>query len=328
MRKMRFSFFTKKKKKPKFTVAFYNLENLFDPEDHAQTLDEDFTPNGFKKWTPQRYHRKLGKLARTIGEIGKEHCGYSPILVGVAEVENGRVIQDLLQTDPLRDMDYDYVHYESPDERGIDTALIYRTKYFKIFHSEPLPLLLQNEEGQRDTTRDILYIHGTLNEEEVHVFVNHWPSRRAGTEETAHKRIQAAEVVKRKIQELHQVHVNPNVLVMGDFNDDPKSQSIQSLLTGSPLINPMEQLHMPKERGSSNYKRKWSLFDQIMVSHSFLNYNQGTHSFDGAHIFDHVFLMESEGKYKGSPFRTYAGEKYLGGYSDHFPVYVILTFNP
>lgn len=325
---MRFSLFPKKRKKPKFTVAFYNLENLFDPEDHTHTLDGDFTPNGPKKWTPERYQRKLGKLANTITKIGLEHHGHSPILVGVAEVENGRVLQDLLRTAPLSDIDYAYVHFESPDERGIDTALIYRTKYFEVLHAEPLPLLVHNEAGIRDSTRDILYIHGRLNKEEVHVFVNHWPSRREGTQETAHKRMVAAQVVKDKMAQLQLAQGTANILVMGDFNDDPNAHSIQALLQESPLFNPMERLHVPKEKGSSNYRRKWSLFDQILISHSFFDHARGTHTFDGAHIFDPTFLMENEGKHKGSPFRTYAGEKYLGGYSDHFPVYVILTYNP
>jgi len=309
-------------------VAFYNLENLFDPEDHAQTLDGDFTPNGHKKWTPERYGRKLEKLATTITKIGMEHHGHAPILIGVAEVENGRVLQDLLRTAPLDGIDYDYIHYESPDERGIDTALIYRSNYFTVLQSEALPLLVHNDQGIRDTTRDILYIHGTLNQEEVHIFVNHWPSRREGTEQTAYKRMRAAKVVREKMAQIQRAQGNVNVLVMGDFNDDPSAESIQALLEESPLYNPMEQLHVPKEKGSSNYRRKWSLFDQILISHSFFDHARGTHSFDGAHIFDPTFLMESEGKYKGNPFRTYAGERYLGGYSDHFPVYVILTYNP
>ncbi len=325
---MRFPFFKIKSKKYLYTIAFYNLENLFDAEDDERTLDEDFTPKGFKQWTPKRYAHKLAKLARTIFEIGKEDNKYPPVLLGISEAENERVIQDLIQTAPLDGLNYGYVHYESPDERGIDTALLYNPNYFKVLFSEPLPLLVDNLNGQRDTTRDILYVKGTLNNETVHVFVNHWPSRRDGGDVTEYKRISAAKVIKEKMQHIAEEELSPNYIVMGDFNDDPSSKSIQTMLEDTSLYNPMEKLHFPKQRGSANYKNSWSLFDQIIISHSFLNYQKGTHSFSKADIFDDSFLREKTGKYKGNPHRTYAGSKYLGGYSDHFPVYAILKFNP
>lgn len=325
---MRFPFFKRKSKDHLYTVAFYNLENLFDAEDDKHTLDDDFTPTGFKEWTVERYESKLKKLARTIVAIGKNENKYPPVLVGVSEVENQRVIRALLDTAPLDKLNYRYVHYESPDERGIDTALMYNPKYFKMSSSEALPLLVDNLNGDRDTTRDILYVKGTLNNETVHVFVNHWPSRRDGGDVTEYKRLVAATVIKEKIKEIASTDADANFMVMGDFNDDPTSKSIQSLLEDTTLYNPMEQLHFPKQRGSANYKKTWSLFDQIIISHNFLNYQKGTHSFSKANIFDEAFLKEKSGKYKGSPHRTYAGSKYLGGYSDHFPVYVVLKFNP
>ncbi|MFS4415363.1 endonuclease [Maribacter sp. 2307ULW6-5] len=325
---MRFPFFKRKQKKPKFTVAFYNLENLFDAEDDAHTLDDDFTPNGFKRWTTERYQKKLGQLARTLVRIGADGHGHIPVMVGVAEVENHKVLKDLLATPPLDQTDYQYVHYESPDERGIDTGLIFRSRFFQLLHSEPLPLMVENNNGERDTTRDILYVKGKLNGELIHLFVNHWPSRRQGSEETEHKRIAAAEVVKDKIKGIEAQWPHANIIVMGDFNDDPNSKSIQTLLAGTSLFNPMEKLHRPKKKGSSHYKKQWNLFDQLLLSHSFFNYEKGTHSFDSAHIFDDASLMERKGKYKGSPYRTYVGKKYLGGYSDHFPVYLVLGFNP
>lgn len=134
---MRFSFFKKRKKKPKFTLAFYNLENLFDPGDHAHTLDNDFTPDGCKEWTPERYKDKLQKLARTISRIGATAHGHPPVLVGLAEVENDRVIKDLLRTAPLAELGYGYVHYESPDERGIDTALSIESATLRHYVRKP-----------------------------------------------------------------------------------------------------------------------------------------------------------------------------------------------
>jgi len=323
---MNFSFFKKKKGKSIFTIGFYNLENLFDTIDDPNTLDDDFTPTGFKKWSMKRYKRKLYKLAKTISEIGDKSTKNPPVLLGIAEVENENVVKDLINAEPLRNIDYGYVHYDSPDERGIDTALIYRKSNFEVLYSEPITLMIFEKDGKRDTTRDILYVKGKLNEEEVHIFVNHWPSRRDGSEETSDKRVKAAETIKKYMEKIDAQTDDPNYIVMGDFNDGPDSESIKSLMECGHLYNPMEKLLSP-ERGSANYKKTWMLFDQIMVSHNLLNYEKGTHSFAHANIFDKGFLREFKGKFKGSPYRTYAGRKYIGGYSDHFPVYIQLTYN-
>src|SRR5690606_26606288 len=178
-----------------YTVAFYNLENLFDTVLDTDTLDLDFTPNGIRQWTPKRYKKKLKRLARTINEIGLDSSGKPPVLEGIAEVEKGSVIQELLETPPLKAINYNYVHYESPDERGIDTALIYNEDYFQVLDSKPIPLIVHNDRGDRDTTRDILYVKGALNGETIHLFVNHWPSKRTGDEETDYKRIEAAHTI-------------------------------------------------------------------------------------------------------------------------------------
>ncbi len=323
---MVFSFFKRKKANNLYTIGFYNLENLFDTHDDPNTLDDDFTPKGLKNWTMKRYKRKLYKLAKTISEVGDEDTKRPPVLMGIAEVENKKVIEDLIAAEPLRDINYGYVHYDSPDERGIDTGLIYHKEYFEVLHSEPITLLIFEEDGRRDTTRDILYVKGLLNKEEVHIFINHWPSRRDGDQETSFKRIQAAETILEFMKDIAAEIVNPNYIIMGDFNDGPNAESIQRLMQSEQLYNPMEKLLTP-ERGSANYKRSWMLFDQIMVSHNFFNYQKGTHSFAHANIFDQGFLTEFKGKFKGTPYRTYAGRKYIGGYSDHFPVYVQLKYN-
>ncbi len=307
--------------KNKYTIAFYNLENFFDTEDQPHVLDDDFTPKGFKKWSPSKFKKKVKKMGKAISKIGLEETQKPPILVGIAEVENKTVIEALLQSKALRKEPYDFVHFDSPDERGIDTALLYNKEFFQVVSSETLPLLIQDEDGERDFTRDILYVHGKLNDEEVHVFVNHWPSRREGVEETSEKRVKAAEVVLKKVNKI--VEDAPNIIVMGDFNDDPNSKSIQRLISTGQFINPMEKLLSPIS-GSANYKGEWSLFDQILISHTFLNYEKGTHSFKYAKIFAPKLLREWKGKYKGNPFRTFVGKKYLGGYSDHFPVFVVL----
>ena len=307
-------------------IAFYNLENLFDTTDDPHTLDDDFTPKGFKKWKEKRYARKIKKLAEAISRIGEDEKLAPPVLVGVAEVENKKVIQNLLDTGSLKNSSFDFVHFDSPDERGIDTALLYNPEHFTVQHAETLPLLIENEDGERDYTRDILYVSGLLNGEEVHVFVNHWPSRRQGVDETQYKRIRAAETLLEKVDEINEGTSEANIIIMGDFNDGPDSESITLLMNSGLFINPMQQLATPNS-GSANYKGKWSLFDQILVSHSFLNFEPDTHSFKKAAIFRPMFLKEWKGKYKGNPFRTFAGKKYLGGYSDHFPVYILLKKN-
>jgi endonuclease/exonuclease/phosphatase family metal-dependent hydrolase len=323
---MFFSYFKKKPNKGLFTIAFYNLENLFDAQDHPEKLDTDFTPNGILKWTPERLQSKLDKLGTTIAQIGLTTSDKPPVIIGVSEVENKTVLRDLLQVDALKKEDYAYLHYDSPDERGIDTALIYDQRYFKILDSEPIPLMVYNLDGQQDMTRDILYVHGKLNEEEVHIFVNHWPSRRDGGVKTEYKRIKASETIIKFMTVLEEKYSHPNYIVMGDFNDGPKTPSIHKLIQEKKLFHPTEKLLTPL-RGSANYNFNWMLFDQIMISHSFLNYKKKTHSFNNANIFDANFLMELQGKFKGSPFRTYVGKKYMGGYSDHFPVYIQLKFN-
>ncbi len=310
-----------------YTIAFYNLENLFDTADEEHTLDDDFTPKGFKKWTKKRYSKKLSRLATVISKIGFSTINKPPVIIGVAEVENEKVVQELLQTEPLKEIGYDYVHYDSPDERGIDTALLYLKDNFEVVHSEAIPLLINSLNGDRDTTRDILYVKGKLNGELVHIFVNHWPSRRDGSKETDYKRIEAAKTVRSVMAKIEEEEMDPNYIIMGDFNDNPTSESIQTLVKDSTLYNPMEKLHSPNHRGSTSYRKNWSLFDQIIISHNFFNYKKNTHSFSDADIFDDTFLTEYKGKFKGSPYRTFAGKKYIGGYSDHFPVYMVLKRN-
>lgn len=318
---MAFPFLRKKRINNIFTLAFYNLENLFDTKNDPAKLDDDFTPMGFKKWTPKRYRRKIRKLSKTLSHLGVRESHKPPVLIGLAELENSRVIKDLITAPSLKEVGYQYVHYDSPDERGIDTALLYDPKLFKVIASERIPLLVHNLDGARDATRDILYVQGSLNGEIIHLFVNHWPSRRDGETETAYKRIKAAETISSFISTIEEKDTDPNFVVMGDFNDGPTDKSILTLVNGKKLYNPMEVL-ITMRRGSANYRQRWSLFDQIILSKTFFDKKAGTHSFAHANIFDDLFLKEWNGRYKGNPFRTYVGRKYLGGYSDHFPVYV------
>ena len=309
-----------------YTVAFYNLENLFDTQDDPNTLDDDFTPKGIKHWNQKRYKRKLKKISHVLAGLGTEKSVHPPALIGLVEVENRSVLNDLVGTKKLVKHDYGIVHYDSPDERGIDVALLYKKSLFRFEKAETFPLLLTDDNGERDYTRDILMVRGHLNGEMVHILVNHWPSRRSGIDETEPKRIKAAQTASHILSKIHKEFNDPKIIVMGDFNDDPGSKSVKNYLTGATLINPMEQL-IARGKGSLSHKKHWHLFDQIIFSKNFFEDQSDTHSFEYAAVLDKHFLQEWSGKYKGNPFRTYSGKRYLGGFSDHFPVYVYLRLN-
>ncbi|MFB9056013.1 endonuclease [Mariniflexile ostreae] len=304
------------------TVAFYNVENLFDIHDNKRTHDNDYLPASVKRWTYKRYQNKLRKLGFAISNIGKNETGKHPAIVGLAEVESAVAIKDLLSSKHLEHLNYGYVHYDSLDERGIDVALLYDKNAFKLQHSESFRVYLANENGTPDYTRDILLVSGWLDGEKIHVIVNHWSSRHEGLEETEPKRLAAADKVSEIMNTLAQTCEDPKIIVIGDFNDDPSSNSIRKLVKTQNLYNPMDVLHT-YSRGTSTHRFKWNLFDQILFTTNFFEATPNTLSFDKAEIFDDDFLKLSHGKHKGKPFRTYIGPKYQGGYSDHFPVYAI-----
>ena len=300
-----------------FSVAFYNVENLFDTEDGKYTLDKDYTPKGKKKWGPYRYQIKINKIGNALSKIGGDCCALPPLLIGLAEVENDQVLQDLTQSKPLQDFSYSYVHFNSKDERGMDTALLYHTDYFQVIESSPLPVVLFDKQGKRDYTRDILYIKGLFHGETIHVYVNHWPSKRTGHEETKTKRNAVAQFLRSAVNGIPEK--NPNVLVMGDFNDNPTDESLATL-TETVLSNPMLPL-FEAGQGSSKFYGRWMLFDQILISKSLQSHPKI--QYKKAAVFNASFLLNPLGKFKGEPFRTYRGKYYMGGASDHFPVYLV-----
>ncbi|ULC59944.1 endonuclease [Flaviramulus sp. BrNp1-15] len=304
------------------TVAFYNLENLFDLIDDKHTNDDDFLPKAVKKWTPKRYQNKLRKLGFAISNIGKLETGKHPSIVGLAEVENAKVIEDLIASKHLEDCNYDYVHYDSLDERGIDVALLYDTSAFEVLNSETFTIELFDDDGFPDYTRDILLVSGLLDGEKVNIIVNHWSSRREGEKETEHKRIASSNKVGEIISSLRLENKDSKIIIVGDFNDDPHSNSIKRLVENYNLFNPMETLRS-YNRGTSNHRRQWNLFDQIIISSNFFKTSNHLFEYSSANIFDEDFLKLFNGRYKGTPFRTYVGKKYKGGYSDHFPVYAV-----
>lgn len=319
-----------------YTIAFYNLENLFDVHNDKYILDDDFTTSGRKEWTPQRYQKKLQKLSDAISKIGTEQTGKLPAIVGVAEVESKEVLEELIQQPKLLKGNYGIVHYNSPDERGIDVALLYCKDVFTLDESYPVAVDVTMPNNEPDRTRDILYVKGFLSGMPVHIYVNHWPSRRDGADSTNEKRVTVAKQLmahintidpsqQRKNQEKDLLEAT-NVIIMGDFNDDPENDSIRQEILPYGFQNitaPLKNFH----RGSLNHNFKWNLFDQIMVSDSFINDVPEALYFHKADIFDDIMLRQWKGKYRGQPARTFVGRTYKGGYSDHFPVFMILRRN-
>lgn len=313
-------------------VGFYNLENLFDTKDDPEIRDEEYTPEGSKLWTAEMYESKVDRMANVISELGTELSPDGVALLGVAEVENRKVLEDLVAHKKLAKRKYQIVHYDSPDRRGIDVALFYQAKYFQVTDSKAVPLMIYNTDSSRVFTRDILFVSGIFDDEPLHVLVNHWPSRRGGEQASRSKREAGAAVCKGIIDSLMQENPDAKVLLMGDLNDDPVNTSLKKVLQTERkktkvkqggLYNPMEDLFR-KGYGSNAYRDAWSLFDQIILSEGLLSKDEG-YNYYKTQIFNKDFMLQKTGRFKGYPLRTHAGGEYLGGYSDHFPVYVFLV---
>lgn len=314
-----------------FSVGFYNLENLFDPQDDPKTFDEDYTPRGRKRWTEDVLQQKIDRLAEAIRKIGFRESKRPPLLLGVAEVENFRVLQMLVHHELLYPYGYEILHYDSPDARGIDLALLYQKDFFLVSESKAYNLpLFDGKTNLKRSTRDQLVVSGWMEEEELHLLINHWPSRRGGQKRSESHRISAARLQQKIIDSLQGLNPVAKIIVMGDFNDNPDDKSL-SLLTDTqensymknfqPLFNPMKRLYK-KGVGSLAYRDRWFLFDQILISQSLMP-TKGVF-FIEAKVFSPDFLKNKKGKYKGYPFRSEIQGGQLHGYSDHFPIYALM----
>ena len=312
------------------TLAFYNLENLYDTIDDPQTRDDERTPNGAYGWTRKRYRQKIDNLARTIAQIGKLQRGAPPDILGLCEVENRKVLDALLRHPSLNKVAYQAVHFDSPDERGIDVALVYNPETFNVMDYNKHSLFLYNDDGFRDYTRDQLVVTGYLDGQLLHVLVNHWPSRSGGTKRSAPYRKSAARLCLKIMDSIRRYEPKARFVIMGDFNDNPADASLAKILragkkrdTSALLFNPMFTYYR-RGYGTLAFRDGWNFFDQIIVSKDFIRSKDGVFSFWKAGIYNPTELTTREGRYRGYPFRTYAGRRYTGGYSDHYPVYVYL----
>ncbi|AQS94753.1 endonuclease [Polaribacter sp. BM10] len=316
------------------TIAFYNLENLFDTINDVSLNDEASPIMELKFNRSKVYWDKIDKLSSTISKIGFEKSNTSPAIIGVSEIENLNVLEDLINSKHLKDKDYGIVHYDSPDKRGIDVALLYQKRYFKpIYHEAFNPNIYK--ENKKIFTRDQLLVSGYLDDELIHVIVNHWPSRRGGESKSRPLREKAAYQNLKIIEKIRSENENAKILTMGDFNDDPINSSFKNVLKTKSrkknvlekdIYNPYEDLY---RRGFNTlaYRDKLNLFDMILISSTLLNKDKkdfSSYKMFKAMIFNKQFLSHKKGKFKGYPFRSFSNGSYTGGYSDHYPVYMYL----
>jgi hypothetical protein len=306
-------------------IMFYNVENLFDTKNDSLINDDEFTPDGDRNWNNHRLYQKLNNIYKVIIGVGEWE---PPAIVGLCEIENRFVLNKLVFETPLKNFDYKIVHYNSPDERGIDVALLYRKDLFEMDTSYPIPIYFPFDTTSK--SRDILYVKGSFDKKDTfHVFINHWPSRYGGYLETKHKRNHLATVLKSFTDSLFRFNPQAKIVAMGDFNDGPYEDSFIQFLQSkndtidyndSDLIN----LSAINNKGTLKYQESWDIFDQVIVSGALLKKYNG-YSIEGnkSHVYKPDYLIIEDEKYLGEkPFRTYHGFKYQGGFSDHLPVYV------
>lgn len=312
-------------------IGFYNLENFYDTINNPLVNDEEFLPNSVRNYNTGIYLDKVQRLATVISQMGTDINPDGLAMLGVAEVENDTVLNDLVNSELLKKRNLKIVHYDSPDLRGVDVGLLYNPKYFKVLDSKPL--FVQLPGGSKDAffTRDILYVKGLLDGDTVHVFVNHWPSRSGGEERSMPARAAAAATAKAKIDSIIAQNINAKVVLMGDLNDDPISPSLTKVLKAQGklsdvkpggIFNPWMDMYR-RGIGTLAYQDAWGLFDQIVVSSGWLPKDQKGYFYQKAIIFNKEFLVEKVGKFRGYSKRTWNGETYNYGYSDHFPVYAM-----
>ena len=302
-------------------LMFYNVENLFDIYDDTLTDDNDFLPGGLMRWNITRYNKKISSIYKTIVAAGEWN---PPAVIAFCEVENRKVLEDLIYGTYLSKYNYSIIHEESPDQRGIDVCLIYRKDYADaIAYRYWIP---KGYTGEKFTTRSVLYTKWVIDGDTVHIIVNHWPSRRGGVLAMEGLRMKIAAMVREKVDSLMTISSSgARIIIMGDFNSTPDDQELKSLivpsLTGNSLVNLSEELAADGQ-GTYRYKGTWEMIDQVIVSDKLLNCNKGIYTnVKNLKIFRPDFLLEKDPKYPGfTPLSTYRGYKYQGGFSDHLPV--------
>lgn len=315
------------------TVAFYNLENLFDTINDPDKFDEASPIMELSTGRSEVYHKKVRNMAKVIADIGADETGNAPAILGVAEIENRSVLVDVVNDPFLLGIDYGIIHYDSPDNRGIDVGLIYQKKIFQPIHTSKHTLILYDDvTRKRVHTRDQLLVTGKLEGDLIHLIVNHWPSRSGGEERSRSKRVGAAKLNKQIIDSLQIIDPYAKIIIMGDLNDDPINASVKDVLKAKGekkdvefrgIYNPYEKYYK-SGLGTNAYRDAWSLFDQIMMTQPLLETDYSSFRFYKAFIYNKHYLTTKRGRWKGYPFRSFADGGFTGGFSDHFPVYIHL----
>lgn len=321
--------FAQQKKYQVYAAAFYNLENLFDTEKDTLINDDEFTEAGANRWTAEKYRKKQLNMAKVISRLGKKYCPEEPVIIGLCELENKRVLEDLVNQPALVSAGYEIVHYDSPDRRGVDVAMLYDPTHFEVLATKALSYYLDILPNY--TTRDILLVSGRLAGENVHVFVNHWPSRYGG--KSSELREHAASIVRKAVDSLYTLDPQAKIIIMGDMNDDPTDKSVRVVLDAKKLPQQVQQgglyntmwQHYDRGIGTLGYQGKWNLFDQIIISEPLLGDDRSTLKYWKSEIYNPEYLITQEGRYKGYPFRTFAGNVFQNGFSDHFPTLIYLV---
>jgi endonuclease/exonuclease/phosphatase family metal-dependent hydrolase len=326
------SAFAQDKKFTSVCVGFFNVENLFDTLDQEHVSDGEFTPESAKLWGTERYMKKLDDLGRVISELGAELHPNGLAVLGLAEVENRSVVDDLVKNKAIAGRNYQVVHEDSPDRRGIDVALLYDPTRFEVTaHRSYFLDLGTTENGDTIFSRDQLLVSGVLEGEVVHVIVAHWPSRSGGQKRSSPRRIKAAELGRHIVDSLLTEDPQARIIYMGDLNDDPTDPSVRRFLkstgdkelaTNGRLYNPMVDFAQ-RGIGSLAWRDSWNLFDQVILSESLLD-AEGFRYY-GTRVYNEGYLRQKDGNFAGYPYRTYVGSTYQGGFSDHFPVFVIFV---
>lgn len=320
-----------------YMVAFWNLENLFDIYDDPETHDEEFTPDGVKQWNEIKYQKKLSNIERVLFDIAAIQRDY-PIVIGVSEIENRSVLEDLVSQPKLAGANYRICHYDSPDARGVDVAFLYRADVFKLQGSENIKLEVAELPDFR--TRDFVVMWGTIEDEPFYFLVSHWPSRLGGKEASQFKRDACASQIRAIKDSLLAENPATKVIVMGDFNDDATDSSIVETmgakgktkeLEKGDFFNPFNQM-LRAGHGTLAYQDMWNLFDNICVTENLINDEEGKlHLVKGSgnkfwgNIFHRPYMFQQEGQYKGYPLRTFVTNNFQNGFSDHFPVYIYIS---
>ncbi|MDR2854233.1 MAG: endonuclease/exonuclease/phosphatase family protein [Prevotellaceae bacterium] len=311
-------------------ISFYNLENLFDTVHNVGVNDYEYTPTGKNQWNGMKYKAKLKNMSYAISQIGTDVSPVGAIIVGVSEIENRGVLEDLVNQPSIKDRQYEIVHYDGPDRRGVDVGLLYNPRYFTVSNSKSYRL---HSQDANFLTRDQLMVSGYLFGEKIHIIVNHWPSRTGGELESQPKRIEAATLTRSIVDSLFTVDANAKIIVMGDLNDDPFNKSCAEVLnakhdaadaTGTALYNVFWKT-LESGIGSLAYQGRWNLFDQIIISPNLLNADRQHLGFWKAEVFNKPFLTWQEGEYKGTPHRTHSRGVWVNGYSDHYPTMIFVV---